>query len=83
MPLQLAGRTLLEYLQLSPICRCIKGVRQFNILMPLESPVQLSGSSSNKIISYDKQVVALGKQNAIAACPKEKLEFKLLNKVYT
>ena len=36
-----AGRKdLLEYLQLSPICRCIKGVRQFNILMPLESPVQ-------------------------------------------
>ena len=40
MPLQLAGRALLEYLQLSWICHCINGVLQFNIVMPLKSPIQ-------------------------------------------
>lgn len=36
----LAAGSILEYLQLSPICRCIKRVLQFNIIMPLESPVR-------------------------------------------
>ena len=31
----------------------------------------LSKSSSNKIINVDKQEVALGKQNVIAACPMD------------
>ena len=32
-------------------------------------------SPFNKIIDYDQQEVALGKQNASAAGPKDKLEF--------
>ena len=35
----------------------------------------LGKSSSNKIIYWDEQEVALGKQNKRAACPKDKLEF--------
>ena len=31
--------------------------------------------SSNKITNWDEQEVATGKQNATAACPKNKLEF--------
>ena len=37
----------------------------------------LGKSSSNKIINWDDQEVALGKQNVRAACPKDKLEFKI------
>ena len=33
-------------------------------------------STSNKIINFDEQRVALGKQNVKAAYPKDKLEFK-------
>lgn len=39
----------------------------------------LSKSFSNKIIDEDKQEVATGKQNKWAACPKDKLEFKLFS----
>ena len=39
----------------------------------------LSKSSSNKIIDEDKQEMATGKQNKWAACPKDKLEFKLFS----
>ena len=39
----------------------------------------LRKSSSNKIIDEDKQVVATGKQDMWAACPKDKLEFKLFS----
>lgn len=39
----------------------------------------LSKSSSNKIIDKDKQEVATGKQDMWAACPKDKLEFKLFS----
>ena len=35
----------------------------------------LSKSSSNKIINADKQEVALGKQNLIAACPMDNSSF--------
>ena len=40
MPLQLAGRALLEYLQLSLICHCMNGLLQSNIIMPLKIPVR-------------------------------------------
>ena len=36
----------------------------------------LEKSSSNKIINWDEQKVALGKQNSRSARPKDKLEFK-------
>ena len=39
----------------------------------------LSKSSSNKIIDEDKQEVVTVKQNKWAACPKDKLEFKLFS----
>lgn len=39
----------------------------------------LSKSSSNKIIDEDKQEVATVKENKWAACPKDKLEFKLFS----
>lgn len=39
----------------------------------------LSKSSSNKIIDEDKQELATGKQNKWAACPKDKLGFKLFS----
>ena len=38
----------------------------------------LGKSSCNKIINWDDQEVALGKRNVRAACPKDKLEFKIL-----
>ena len=34
-------------------------------------------SISNKVIKYDKQEVAPGKQNASAACPEDKLELNI------
>ena len=37
----------------------------------------LGMSSSNKIINEDDQEVAFGKWNVRAACPKDKLEFKV------
>ena len=37
----------------------------------------LGMSSSNKIINEDDQEVAFGKRNVRAACPKDKLEFKV------
>ena len=36
----------------------------------------LGKSSSNKIINWEEQEVALGKWNARSARPKDKLEFK-------
>lgn len=39
----------------------------------------LNNVPSNKIISEDKQEVALGWQNVRAACPKDKLEFQFFS----
>ena len=38
--------------------------------------------SSNRIINREKQKVALTKQNMRAACPKDKLDFKIFQALY-
>ena len=39
----------------------------------------LDKSSSDKIINWEEQEVALGKRNARSAWPKDKLEFKFFS----
>ena len=38
--------------------------------------------SSNRIINQEKQKVALTKKNMRAACPKDKLDFKIFQALY-